>query len=255
MLLAALLSAGSAGLLAYPLDGYDETGIRRVEGSRLANEGRALGGRQPPGALLTTAEVDIRLADRPALQIPPPDPGFTGQVKALLGEHVDDYGIAVLDLTDPDRPAYAEHCGDYLQNVGSVGKLVGALGYFQALADAWPDDPEARKRVLHDTSITADDFSRSDGHDVRFFDVERRILTRRPLQSGDEGSVWEYLDWMLSASSNAAASMIMRDAMLLRRFGRKYPVPEDRIRAFFGDTPAGELTQLFRETFWEPVTR
>jgi hypothetical protein len=255
VLLAALLSAGSAGLLAYPLDGYDETGIRRVEGSRLANEGRALGGRQPPGALLTTAEVDIRLADRPALQIPPPDPGFTGQVKALLGEHVDDYGIAVLDLTDPDRPAYAEHCGDYLQNVGSVGKLVGALGYFQALADAWPDDPEARKRVLHDTSITADDFSRSDGHDVRFFDVERRILTRRPLQSGDEGSVWEYLDWMLSASSNAAASMIMRDAMLLRRFGRKYPVPEDRIRAFFGDTPAGELTQLFRETFWEPVAR
>jgi hypothetical protein len=43
--------------------------------------------------------------------------------------------------------------------------------------------------------------------------------------------------------------------MLLRRFGRKYPVPEDRIRAFFGDTPAGELTQLFRETFWEPVAR
>ena len=42
-------------VMAYPLDGYEETGIRRVEGARLANEGLAIGGFQPPGALLTTS--------------------------------------------------------------------------------------------------------------------------------------------------------------------------------------------------------
>ena len=42
-------------LMAYPLDGYEDTGIRRVEGARRANEGLALGGTQPPGALLRVA--------------------------------------------------------------------------------------------------------------------------------------------------------------------------------------------------------
>jgi len=60
---------------------------------------------------------------------------------------------------------------------------------------------------------------------------------------------------MLSVSSNSAASMVMRDAMLLRHFGAEYPVSEDQIHAFFKDTPRGELTRLFQKTFWEPVTR
>ena len=61
LLLAAVLALSLAPLQlpAYPLDGYEDTGIRRVEGARLANEGLALGGPQPPGALLTTEQVDL----------------------------------------------------------------------------------------------------------------------------------------------------------------------------------------------------
>jgi acid stress-induced BolA-like protein IbaG/YrbA len=241
--------------LSYPLDGYEETGIRRVEGARLAHEGLALGGFQPPGALLTTTEVDVRLLDHPDLQLAPADPDFTTHISALLGENANAYGIAVLDLTDPDAPSYAEHRGDHRQNVGSIGKILGALGYFQALADVWPDDLDQRTRILRDTIITADDFAHTDHHNVRFFDVENRTLARRKILDGDRGSLWEYLDWMLSVSSNSAASMVMRDAMLLRHFGAEYPVSEDQIHAFFKDTPRGELTRLFQRTFWEPVTR
>ena len=241
--------------LGYPLDGYQETGIRRVEGSRLASEGLAIGGFQPPGGLLTTGQVDLRLLDRPDLTLPRPDPDFSAEVKAFLGADAGAYGVAVLDLTNLDQPVYAEHRGDYRQNVGSVGKILGAMGYFQALADVWPDDFERRKGILRDTVITADDFAHSDHHKVRFFDVENRMLTRRKILDGDQASVWEYLDWMLSVSSNSAASMVMRDAMLLRHFGRDYPVSEERIRAFFADTPRGQLTKLFQQTFWEPVTR
>ena len=251
----ALLLAGPAGIVAYPLDGYEETGIRRVEGSRLATEGKALGGIQPPGALLTTEQVDLRLLDRPDLELPPADPDFTAQIRALLGENGGAYGITVLDLTDPDQPRYAEHRGDYRQNVGSVGKILGALGLFQGLADAWPDDLERREAILRDAVITADDFAHSDHHNVRFFDVEKRFLTRRKILDGDQGSLWEYLDWMLSVSSNSAAAMVMRDAMLLRQFGKAYPVSEDQIHAFFEETPRRELTRLFQQTFWEPVTR
>jgi len=243
------------GVMAYPLDGYEETLIRRVEGARLANLALAIGGFQPPGAMLTTEQVDLRLLDHRDMVLPTPDPEFSARIEALLGENKGAYGIALLDLSNPDAPLYAEYRGDYRQNVGSVGKLLAALGLFQALADTWPDDLERRKEILRDTIITADDFAHHDHHTVRFFDVETRKLTRRKIQDGDQGSLWEYLDWTLSVSSNSAAAMVMRDAMLMSHFGQAYPVSEEQKNAFFSDTPRGDLTRLFQKTFWEPVTR
>jgi len=254
LLMLTLATLWSAQAPAYPLDGYAETGIRRVEATRLANEGLVRGGKQPPGALLDTTQVDLRLLDHRDMELPPPDPAFTRQVVDLLGENAGRYGLAVLDLSNPDKPRYAEHRAKHRQNVGSVGKLVVALAIFQALADIWPEEQD-RVRVLRETQVTADDFSHSDHHTVRIFDVARRELTRRSIRDGDTTSLWEYLDWMLSASSNSAAAMVMREAMLLRRYGRDYPPPETEIRRFFRETPKKELTALFEKTFYEPMTR
>jgi hypothetical protein len=250
-----LAAAGIVRVDAYPLDGYAETGIRRVEGARLANAGIIPGRKQPPGALLTTAQVDLRLLDHKGLELPAPDPAFTREVVRLLGGNADRYGVAVLDITDPAHPRYAEHHGERRQNVGSVGKLVVALALFQALADAWPDDLAKRREVLRDTIVTADGFSHWDHHTIRIYDVAAKKLTRRSLRDGDRGSLWEYLDWALSASSNSAAAMVMREAMLLRQYGRAYPPPQEEIQRFFRDTPRQDLTALFRRTFYEPVTR
>jgi hypothetical protein len=240
---------------AYPLDGYAESGIRRVEGARLAVEGVITGTRQPPGALKPLADVDLRLLDHRDLDLPAPDPAFTAQVVRLLGDQANRYGVAVLDLSDPAQPRYAEHRGEVRQNVGSVGKLVVALGIFQALADIWPDDTGERTRVLRNTVVTADSFIHTDHHKVRLFDVAHRKLDKRPLREGDQGTLWEYMDWMLSASSNAAAAMCMREAMLLRHYGKNYPPPQAEIERFFNETPKQELTGLYVETFFEPVTR
>jgi hypothetical protein len=256
--LRALAFAASAlaasGAAAYPLDGYQETGIRRLEGNRLADEGIVRDVKQPPGAKLGLKDVDLRLIGQ-TFDLPAPDPAFTRQITALLSGGMDGYGLAVLDLSDPARPRYAEHRGDHRQNVGSVGKIVVALALFQALADAYPQDIAARTRILKTTIVTADGFSQSDHHTVRMFDPATRKLVRRTIRIGDQASLYEYLDWMLSPSSNSAAGMVMREVMLLRQYGTAYPPPEAEIKRFFDETPKTELTALYERSFLEPVAK
>jgi hypothetical protein len=240
---------------AYPLDGYKDTGIRRVEGARLANEGVISGVKQPAGALLSTDEVDLRLLNYPDMDLPASDPAFSKQLVKMLGSSADNYGIAVLDISDPAHPVYGEHRGDYRQNTGSVGKIIVALGLFQALADAWPDNLDKRRDILKNTIVTADDFSVSDHHKIRVFNVETKTLVQHTMPVGQQGSLWEYLDWTLSVSSNSAAAMTMREAMLLKQYGKSYPPTEAEIQRFFKETTAKELTELFQRTFFDPITR
>ena len=250
---ASVFPAGPAG--AWPLDGYPDTGIRRLEHDRLVVAGD-LDGRPPPvGARLPTAAIDLRLTDQADFDLPTPDPAFTLALRELLGDNQDAYALAVLDLTDPDAIAYAEWRGDYRQNVGSVGKLVAALGLFQGLADAWPDDTARRWEVLRDTPVIADGFSESDHHTVRFYDPETGTGERRSIQVGDEASLFEFLDWMVSVSSNSAAAMIMREAMLMRALGPDYPPTNASIDGLFDELGGRGRTELFQETFWAPLER
>jgi hypothetical protein len=249
--LAALASLPAA---AYPLDGYADTGIRRLEASRLADAGAIADVKQPPGAHLKRADVDLRLLGQ-SVDLPPVDEAFSRQITGLLSGSMDAYGLAVLDLSDPAKPRYAEHRADTRQNVGSVGKLLVVLALMQALADAHPDDLEARARVLKTTVVTADAFSQRDSHTVRIYDVDTRKLQRRSIQVGDRATLYEWLDWMLSPSSNGAAGMVMREAMLLRHFGKAYPTSQAEIQRFFADTPKAELMALYEKTFVEPIRR
>jgi hypothetical protein len=161
----------------------------------------------------------------------------------------------VLDLSKLDHPRYAQHNSETIHNPGSVGKIVVATALFQALADLHPDDLASRRKVLRDTWITADDFIIHDSHKVRFWDPRTRGLVRRPIQIGDRASLWEFVDWMLSASSNAAASTVIKQAMLLVRFGRGYPVEEATAMAFFAKTPRAQLGDVLEKTLHTPLQR
>lgn len=240
---------------AYPLDGYATTGIGRLEAAQRVETGKMRGSKQPPGALLDTRQVDLRLQDQPALALPDPDPQLQSKIVALLGEYAGRYGISVLDLSDIRNPRYAEHGGTVQQNPGSVGKIVVALGIFQALADIYPDDLEARRRILKETVITADVFHKYDSHTIRLWDPKTEKLTRRPMRDGDRGNIWEYLDWMMSPSSNAAAGMLMKHLMLLAHFGKRYPVSEHEAGEFFAQTPKRELGQILARAIQDPISR
>jgi hypothetical protein len=245
----------AAGAWSYPLDGYPYTGILRLEGFRLAQQGKVQGIRLPPGALLPSDQVDLRLLDNPDFRMPPADPEFTMAVKRLLGDEADRYGLAVLDLTDLQHSRYMEHQGTDRANPGSVGKIIVALGIFQALADIYPDDIAKRIEILRTAEVTADEFILTDQHNVPLWTPNADRVSYRPVQTGDRANLWTYLDWMMSASSNAAASMVMRELMLLVHFGTHYPVSPDVSRRFFSTTPKKELGDLLARALQTPITR
>ena len=248
----ALAWAGAAS--AYPIDGYPYTGMFRLEATRLVQLGKATGVKHPPGELLPLEKVQLRLLDHPNLELPPPDPGLTAAVKGMLGGAASRYGIALLDLSDMSQPRYAEWQGDQQQNPGSVGKLLVALAIFQALADAHPDIA-ARERVLRETIITADVFSVYDHHTVPKLNPKTNTVFRAPIQQGDRASLWVYLDWMMSPSSNSAAGMLQKQLILMRQFGAAYPPSPEQEKQFFEASSAKLLGELFAQAIQGPVAR
>lgn len=240
-----LLLLPSAPAQPYPVDGYAYTGIRRLEDARLVEAGEVPGRARQPGQYLPLAAVQPRWHASDGRLLPPPDAELGRAIAALIpAAERKDYAIAVLDLGDPLRPVYATHHADAQANAGSVGKILVALALFQVLADLYPDDVAARERVLRDTRITADAFSQYDHHVVPFWDVPTRQRRHRAIRVGDEASLWEFLDWMLSASSNSAAGMVQKTVISLAHFGPRYPVSPAEEQAFFAATPRAALGRI-----------
>jgi hypothetical protein len=187
--------------------------------------------------------------------MPEPDPELTAKIRAMVGRDAPHYGISVLDITDPANPHLAEINGGRSQNPGSVGKLMIALAWFQALADVYPDDIGARKKLLFDTQITANDFIIRDSHVVPVFKRGDTTVVRRPIEIGDRANLWTWFDWMCSASSNAAGSQLLSELVLLKKFGEDYPVSRAAAAAFFEKTPKKELTKILLNALETPLTR
>jgi hypothetical protein len=246
---------GAAPCGSYPLDGYEYTGIARLEAYRLAMEGKVRAPKQPAGALLPTREVDLRLQAKADFEVPAADAEFAAQVQTFLGDEADRYAVAVLDLTNTEQPRYAEHRSTARANPGSVGKILIALGIFQALADVYPDNVDARLSILRNTMVTADEFIQTDHHVVPVWQPGDSRVRYPKIQVGDQASLWTYLDWMLSASSNAAASMVTKHLMLLVQYGPAYPVSETEAQQFFKATPKKELAALLARALQDPVVR
>jgi len=252
----ALLLAPAPRLAAYPLDGYRETGITRLEAYRLAKDGLLKSRNLYEGSLLPSKDIRLSMLGHRDFVLPEtPDAEFTAAIRDLLGEDAAAYGIAVLDITDPASPRYAEIAGDKIQNPGSVGKIMVALAWMQALADLYPDDVDARKRILHEAQITANSFIRTDEHVVPFWNPGDPRVVKRPIEEGDTANVWTWMDWMCSSSSNAAASMLMAHLMLLTHFGTAYPVSPAEADEFFAKTGNVQKSKIFLDAIRTPLTR
>lgn len=249
-----LLSLCGIGTVeAYPLDGYAETGLVRLEGYRLAQEGRVRGRRLPSGALFPTDSIRLRLADQPGFRIPEPDPALSAALRRIVASTNGHYGISLLDLSDPQNIRHAAVNAHTSLSPGSVGKLVVALGLFQALADLYPDNVAKRREILQTTPVVADAYIHNDHHTVPFWRPGDGRIVKRRLRQGDRGTLLTFVDWMLSNSSNAAASMVIKNLVLLRHYGTAYPRPLEEMDHFLKTTPKRTLSDLLISSLQDPV--
>lgn len=251
-----MLCAASVPAVAYPVDGYGYTGIRRLEYAAAVQAGTAPGRKLLPGQYLPLTAIEPHWKAGDGRRLPAADAELSAGLDALMrGSGYSTYSIALLDLSDPAKPRYAAKAGDERVNVGSVGKIVVALALMQTLADLYPNDLAARERVLRGTKVTADAFSQYDQHTVPFYDPQTKVRVNRKIRIGDSGSLWEYLDWMLSASSNSAAGMVQKELVALKHFGSAYPPPPDQYQAFFAAATPKQLGDLYLSAIDDALTR
>lgn len=258
--IAACVLLCTISLAGYPLDGYQQTGIRRLRGYELIHEGVLSGTlRLPAGALFPSAAIGLRLVDRsPSFDITPAtevDPVLQAGLDRIVGAAHASYRVAMVDITDPARPRYAAVRADQGYIPGSVGKLLVMAGLFDQLRRLHPNDIAARVRVLRDTQVVADRFALPNSHAVPIVSDGLTAVTHRAVEVGDTFSLWEWVDHMVSPSSNAAGSVVWKQALLLEEFGLAYPPSRADEDAFFQRTPKAELSARSVQILEAPLRR
>ena len=240
---------------AYPMDGYAESGIRRLERVRLISEGKISGPKLTVGAYKPLSYVKLNLVDQtePLLQLPAVDVTLQKKLESLFPNRHESYSIALMEIT-PNKPVrYAAYQSDRLFSPGSVGKLAIAVGLFAELQRLYPDDVEKRQEVLRHRLVTAGKWVLGDHHVVPLFDVETGKFESRAIREGDVFSLYEWADHMMSASANSAASTLWKEMILMREFGKAYPPSEEDEALFWKQTPKAKLQAVSVSVVNDPL--
>jgi hypothetical protein len=241
---------------AYPIDGYPTTGIRRLEPLRLRVTHQLSGPPPVAGARKSIADIRLHLRQAPGIDLdifPEPEPNLQQRLQALFPNLHESYSVALLDIT-PGRPVrFAAHQAERRFAPGSVGKLAIAAGLFAELRTRYPTSTADRQALLRTRMVVADRWIRTDHHKVPLYNPADRRVDARPIREGDVFSLYEWADHMLSASANAAASVVWKEVMLMRAFGQRYPPSAAQEAAFFRQTPRDTLRQMALSTVNDPL--
>lgn len=243
-------------LQPYPIDGYALTGIRRLLRLQLIVDGKIKDTKPIDGALKLLSDIKLNLlgsrGDSVAV-IPPPDPELQKSINSLFPNLNDSYSITVLDITPGKKIRYAQRQQDRGFMPGSVGKLAILAGLFTELQRLYPDSFEKRQALLKNTFVKAGPWAITNVHTVPFFNPENNNFFKRTVQQEDVFSLYEWVDHMVSVSSNAAASIVWREVVLMRAFGNKYPVTEEQAKEYFSKTPKAELSAIAISVVNDPL--
>ncbi len=238
----------------YPLDGTEYSGIQRLLGYSAVQE-RPSGPKLPSGALLGVNDIQLTLVQHqhlPDFDQIPVDEELQTALESILKRRDPSYGAVVINMSKPDAIEWAAVRPDIKQNPGSVGKLLIMVGLFDALARAFPKEKD-RERILREINIRAGDWVISDSHDVPHYNEGTGLNSFSIISPKNEFTLSEWIDHMMSPSANAAASVVWREAMLIRAFSDDYPVNQEMAAAFFKETPKLELTDLSQVVINDPL--
>jgi len=101
--------------------------------------------------------------------------------------------------------------------------------------------------------VVADKWIHVDTHEVPVFDPETNTSKFRPAREGDVFSLYEWVDHTLSASANSAASIVWKEVMLMRAYGKNYPPTREQEKEFFEKTKKSELTEIAMSVVNDPL--
>lgn len=241
---------------AYPFDGYALTGIRRLERLRLIIAGKLKGTMPVKGAQMPLAAIKLNLMNVKGDSLdalPPPNLELQKKIDALFPNRDESYSLALLDIT-PGKPIrFTKRQEGSQLSPGSVGKLAIAAGLFTELKKLYPETREKRQQLLRNRIIVADKWILKDDHEVPVYDPGAGNYTFRAVRQGDSFSLYEWVDHMLSASANSAASIVWKEIMLMHAFGDSYPPTLEQEKEFFEKTAKSQLREIALATVNEPL--
>jgi hypothetical protein len=244
--------------IAYPIDGYMLTGIKRLFHLQLVMDGELKGQLPPEGGRLSIEDIRLSLKDSPKADsvssVPAIDNSLQKELLSMFPSLHESYAVCVLDIS-PNRPVrYAERQASRGFQPGSVGKLAVMTGFFCELENIFLNSFESRQELMKKKVVRGGPFAVYDQHTVPFFDPETRRLVKRQVQEKDTFSLYEWMDHMLSVSNNGAASVVWREAMLMRVFGQNYPdLTEEEANNYFKNTKKTELSEIAISVVNEPL--
>lgn len=247
--------AESAG--AYPIDGFWLTGIRRLVRLQLVLNGEIKDTKPIEGARKTLNEIHLQLTNTKGdslTTLPKTDQELQKKLNVLFPNLDESYSVALLDITPGKKIRYASRQETRGFQPGSVGKLAVLAGLFTELQRIYPDSFSKRQELLKKKFVRAGKWAMTDGHTVPFYDPETKVLVKRTVKEGDVFSLYEWADHMVSVSNNGAASVVWREVILMRQFGKTYPdLTEEQAAQFFKSTPKSTLQTLANAVVNEPL--
>ncbi len=252
-----LLLLATQGLFGYPIDGYKNTGIRRLLRLQSIIDGEIKATAPLNGQQKSINDIRLHLlgerGDSLAI-LPEPDSALQAGVNALFRGLSRAYSVTVLDIT-PGKPVrYAKRKEKLGYQPGSVGKLAVIAGLFCELESIYPDSFSKRQALMKRKIIKAGPWAIPNSHTVPFYDIDTKKFAKRILQAKDTFSLYEWADHMVSVSSNGAASVVWREAVLMRVFGQKYPeLTQEEADEYFENTERSELQKIAMSVVNEPL--
>jgi hypothetical protein len=246
-------------LMAYPIDGYNYTGIRRLLRLELMEKGEIDGFQKlTPGSTRKMADIELLLCGRPVREdletLPEQDSVLQEKLDDLMQRMNPNYSITVLDLTVNETPIYAARRPEIGYQPGSVGKLAVLTGLFAELEKVYPNDFKKQQQLLKNKYVEGGKFAVYDHHTVPFFDTVTYAFNKRVVRESDVFSLYEWADHMTSVSNNGAASIVWREAMLMRIFGKDYPdLTQEKADLYFKETPRDSLARVANRVVNEPL--
>lgn len=255
-LLLILLFLLSQIIYSYPIDGYTLTGIKRLLRLQLILDGKIKDQEPIAGARKSINDIKLNLMEKSVndlMEFRKIDQDLQKKLNRLFPNKDESYSISILDITKGREFRYAERQADRRFSPGSVGKLAILSGLFKELQLLYPNSFEKRIEILKTRFTRAGKWAITNIHTVPFFDPETNKFFKRTVQHEDVFSLYEWADHMISVSSNAAASIVWKELILMRAFGQDYPVSVEKEIQYFEKTPKKELMKIAMSVVNDPL--